>query len=167
MTKTIAKSASAVTMLALLVGPCALWASDAKTAKQLIQFEQDWSAATVVHDPAVVERLLADDYVGVDGRGIFSNKADEIKEASAPDANAPPQQFTVTTEALTDFRVRVYGDTAIVNARTVQQQIDKSGTEREVQFRRTTVWLKRQSRWQCVSFHGSRILLPVSTAVQK
>jgi ketosteroid isomerase-like protein len=121
----------------------------------------------VVHDPSVVERLLADDYVGVDGRGIFSNKADEIKEASAPDASAPPPLFTVTNESVTDFRVRVYGDTAIVNARTVQQQVDKSGTQREVQFRHTNVWMKRHSRWQCVSFHGSRILVPVAATVQK
>jgi len=162
--KLIIKSVMALAVLSAFVISSISWASDATIANHLMQLERDWSA-TVVHDPSVVERLLADDYVGIDGRGVLSNKADEVKEASLPDANAPLPLFSVTDEVVTDLSVRVYEDTAIVNARIVQQQADKSGTRREVQFGRTTVWLKRHSRWQCVSFHGSRILVPLSSAV--
>ena len=132
--KSITQSAVVIAALSLWVIPATSWASSTTIAKQIIQLERKWSAATVVHDPSVVEQLLADDYVGIDGRGVFSNKADEVKEASVPDATAPQAAFTVIAEEVTDFNVRVYGDAAIVNARTVQQQTDKSGTQREVQL---------------------------------
>ena len=130
--------------------------NETETLKQL---ERDWSAATVRKDPSVVERLLANDYVGTDGRGILSTKADEIQEATAPDPAAPPPLTRVVAEEMTDLSVRIYDKVAIINGRTVQQ-IERAGVKGEVQFRRTTVWVKRSGRWQCVSFHGSRIQTP-------
>jgi ketosteroid isomerase-like protein len=136
-----------------------VFAAGASESEALKQLERDWSAATVRHDPSVVERLLADDYVGIDGRGIVSTKADEIQEATAPDPTALAPPLRVLAEEMTDLAVRIYGDVAIINGRTVQQT-ERAGVKGEVQFRRTTVWVKRGGRWQCVSFHGSRIQTP-------
>jgi len=134
-------------------------AAPAKDIETLIQLERDWSAATVRKDPSVVERLLANDFVGTDGRGIMSTKADEIQEATAPDPAAPPPLQRVVAEEMTDFSVRIFDAVAVVNGRTIQQT-ERAGVKGEVQFRRTTVWIKRSGRWQCVSFHGSRIQNP-------
>src|ERR1044072_2917085 len=40
-----------------------------KIERELMQMEHDWSAAYLSHDVSVVDRLLADDFIGTDGRG--------------------------------------------------------------------------------------------------
>lgn len=130
-----------------------------KVEQQLMQLERDWSAAYLKHDTAAVDRIIADDYVGIDGRGHMTNKAQEIEEARAPSPGPPRPPFTVLDETVTDMNVRLYGNTAVVTGRTVEK-IKSGEKEGEIQYRRTTVWVKRQGRWQCVSFHGSRIMTP-------
>ena len=65
----------------------------------------------------------------------------------------------MTAEEIKDMTVRFYGDVGIVNGHTVQQT-ERAGAKGEVQFHRTTVWVKRRGAWQCVSFHGSRLVNP-------
>ena len=128
--------------------------ADAKLEQALMQMERDWSAAYLSHDTAVVARILADDYLGTDGRGVMTDKAQEIEDARAADANRK-----VLSEFIDDMKVRLYGDTAIVNGRTTEK-LEINGKELIIQYRRTDVFVKRNGRWQCVSFHGSRILAP-------
>lgn len=130
-----------------------------KDPQTLRQLERDWSAAFLEHDTATIDRILADEYVGIDGRRIVTNKAQEIEEASAPEPGNPPPPFVVLEESVTDMRVRSYGTVAVVNGRVIEK-IRTQEKEAEIQYRRTTVWVKRQGQWQCVSFHGSRILEP-------
>jgi ketosteroid isomerase-like protein len=132
---------------------------EAKVDQELMQLERDWSAAYLKHDTATIAGLLADEYIGIDGRGIVTNRADEIQEAAMPTPGSPPPPFEVLNETVTDMKVRVYGDVAVVNGRVIEK-IKTKEKESEIQYRRTTVWVKRQGRWQCVSFHGSRILQP-------
>ena len=149
-------SVAATTLVAIgLVS--AAWSADKNDSEVLKQLERDWSAATVRHDPSVVQRLIAEDYVGTDGRGIMSTKADEIDEAT--EHAGEPLATKVLSEEITDMTVRFFSDVGIVNGRTIQQT-ERAGVKGEVQFRRTTVWVKRNGGWQCVSFHGSRLLSP-------
>jgi ketosteroid isomerase-like protein len=127
--------------------------------QELMQLERDWSAAYLKHDTMTVKRILADEYVGIDGRGIITTKVQEIEEAAAPKPGAPVPPFVVLDESVTDMKVRVYGNVAVVNGRVIEK-IRTKDKEGEIQYRRTTVWVKRQGRWQCVSFHGSRIIEP-------
>jgi ketosteroid isomerase-like protein len=120
--------------------------------EELMQAERDWSAAYLRHDTATIERLLADDYVGTDGRGLTTTKADELEEARA----ASPA-FTVVDESISDMRVRIYAGVGIVTGRVIER-VRTDGQELEIQYRRTTVWVSRAGRVQCVSFHGSQIL---------
>jgi ketosteroid isomerase-like protein len=53
--------------------------------------------------------------------------------------------------------VRIYGDTAVLTAINTARFSSRQN-ESTVRYRRTTVWVRREGRWQCVSFHGSRIL---------
>jgi len=130
-----------------------------KSEQQVAQLERDWSAAFLRHDLATIDRILADDYMGTDGRGIVTNKAQELEEARAPRPGDPLPPFVILEETVTDLKVRTYGDTAVVNGRVIEKIRTKEG-ETEIQYRRTTVWVNRRGRWRCVSFHGSRILSP-------
>ena len=127
--------------------------------QELMQLERDWSAAYLKHDTMTVKRILADEYVGIDGRGIITTKAQEMEEAAAPKPGAPAPPFVVLDESVTDMKVRVYGNVAVVNGRVIEK-IRTKDREGEIQYRRTTVWVKRQGGCQCGSFQGIRIIEP-------
>jgi ketosteroid isomerase-like protein len=133
--------------------------SQTGVAQELMQMERDWSAAYLKHDPATVGRILADDYVGIDGRAIFSNKTEEMEEAKLPAPGTPPPERSVLDETISDMQVRVYGNAAVVTGLSTEK-VQFKGLESTVRYRRTTVYVKRQGRWQCVSFHASRIIAP-------
>jgi ketosteroid isomerase-like protein len=129
-------------------------ARQAKIERDLMQMEHDWSAAYLSHDVSVVDRIVADDFIGTDGRGIMTDKKQELEDARSENPNRK-----ILSEAIDDLKVRIYGDTAIVNGRTTEK-IQSGGKEFVIQYRRTDVFVKRNGRWQCVSFHGSRIIEP-------
>jgi hypothetical protein len=92
---------------------------------------------------------------------VFANHLSILREApdyeQEPGDPSPP--FLVLDETVSDMKVRVYGNVAVVNGRVIEK-IRTKEKESEIQYRRTTVWSKLHGRWQCVSFHGSRILEP-------
>ena len=126
-------------------------------AEQITALERAWSSAVVRHDEEAVSKLLSDDFVGIDGRGFISDKAAEIEEAK-PKAS-DKAGLVLVGENLSEIRVRVYGESAVFTAiNTAQFRSEKS--ESTIRYRRTTVWVRRGGSWQCVSFHGSRIMEP-------
>jgi hypothetical protein len=122
----------------------------------LTQMERDYSVAYLRHDIATIDRILSDDYVGIDGRAVVSNKAQEIEEAKAPAPGSPTPDYLVTDEVLSDLRVRTYFDAAIVTSLSTEMVLIK-GNVTTVRYRRTTVYINRQGRWRCVSFHATRL----------
>ena len=135
------------------------WSSEhhPQVASEIEALERAWSTAFLKHDTAAIASILADDYVGIDGRGVVSDKSQEIEEAKAPAAGAPPTAFLVLSESLSGVRVRLYGDAAVLTATNTARVSDR-GEETMVRYRRTTVYVRRNGKWQCVSFHGSRII---------
>jgi uncharacterized protein DUF4440 len=67
--------------------------------------------------------------------------------------------FELLAETFTDLRVRVYGDFAVANAISNEKARFK-GKDVAPRYRRTTVWVRRDGTWRCVSFHGSLIQEP-------
>ena len=146
--------ASGAVVLAV-IGSASAGPTRPSAAQEVESSERAWSKAFLRHDLDALSRLLADDFVGIDGRGLVSDKAAELEEAKAP-----PPGFDgpiLEREDLSDIRVRVYGSTAILTALNTAQFSDKGGPS-TIRYRRTTVWVFRDGRWQCVSFHGSRVL---------
>jgi ketosteroid isomerase-like protein len=119
--------------------------------------ERAWSAAYQQHDLPAIERLLAEEYVGIDGRGVMSTRADEIEEARARPADAPHSPMEILAEQISDVKARLYGETAVVTALNTVTARTPDG-ESTIRYRRSTVWVRRGGRWQCVHFHASRIL---------
>lgn len=122
----------------------------------LTQLERDYSVAYLNHDLATIDRILADDYVGIDGRAVVSNKAQELDEAKAPEPGSAQPDYLVTDEILSELRVRAYGDAAVVTGLSTEKVLIK-GNATTVRYRRTSVYIRRQGRWRCVSFHATRL----------
>lgn len=123
-------------------------------SEAVIAAERAWSDAFLRHDVKTISQLLADDFIGIDGRGVVSDKTAELDEARPRPASAEP---VLLGEQLSEIRVRLYGDTAVLTAINTARFSSQDG-ESTVRYRRTTVWVRRGERWECVSFHGSRIL---------
>jgi len=153
--------AATALILAFASMSSAAWSAESrpKVASEIETLERAWSTAFLNHDTATIARILADDFVGIDGRGVVSDKSHEIEEAKAPAAGSPPGAYVIVSETLSDVRVRSYGDAAVLTAINTAR-ISDQGEEEVVRYRRTTVYVRRSGKWQCVSFHGSRILDP-------
>ena len=82
--------------------PAAVTAGEAQGATRdtaavrqaLLQLEQQWTAAHVSRDPAALDRILAEEYVGVTATGDYWPKAEEIAMTRAGTASDPVALMT-------------------------------------------------------------------------
>ena len=119
------------------------------TEQELITLENGWNDSIVKHDWAFIDRILADDFVATNMDGIVKTKAQSL-------ASLKSDETVITSEVADDFRVRFYGDTAVVTFRNAEKSQLK-GKDTSVQERVTDIWVKIAGRWQCVAEHASRI----------
>jgi ketosteroid isomerase-like protein len=92
----------------LLVSTSALAQSTdahAKDRAYIQQAESDWAESVATKDVTVIERILADDYVGVDVDGQHYSKADLIKWYARP-----PEYIS---NHMNGVEIRFYGETAV------------------------------------------------------
>jgi uncharacterized protein (TIGR02246 family) len=115
----------------------------------LIKLENESNDAWVKHDVEAYARLLADDYLCTGQDGDVITKAQDL-------AVFKSHENTIRSAIADDFRVRVYGDAAVVTFR-LTYKIQAEGKESTGQERFTDTWVKRDGRWQCVATHYSTI----------
>ena len=119
--------------------------------QELIRLERESNDAWLRRDVEAYARLLADDYIETGPDGDMATKAEEL-------ALVKSTETTITSAAADDFRVRVYGDAAVVTFRlTFKKPVDGKETTGRERF--TNTWIRRDGRWQCVAVHYSRIAL--------
>ena len=97
-----------IAVLLLLCAPLAHVQTDdhASDIAYIRQAESDLAESTVTNDVSVLERLLADDFVGVDVDGSHYSKADGIK-----DYRTHPSEFVFNH--LNEVEIRFYGNAPI------------------------------------------------------
>lgn len=104
------------------------------------QAESDWAESVVSNDLSVLERVLADDFVGVDIDGSHYSKADAIK-----DYRTRPSEFA--SNHLNEVEIRFYGDAAVAQGNESWKK--KDGTNGK--FIWTDTWIRRGGKWQIVA----------------
>lgn len=117
--------------------------------KQVEALEMQWREAQLNNNVSDMDHLLADDYVGISANGTIESKAQALAVRQAGTLHIKQLE-------LSDLKVRLYGDTAVVTSRAELQgsngQRDISGT-----YRYTRVYTRRLGQWKIVSFEASRI----------
>ena len=142
--------AAAILAAALLVAAAPVEAQSAQSTREtLIELERGWNDAVYRQDADFVEGLLADEFRGTYDDGSVGDKAREL------DLIANFNQAVVSA-VQDDFRVAIYGDTAVVWF-TLNVVGLRQGQEAELTLRYTDVWIRRDGRWQCVSAHSTRV----------
>jgi ketosteroid isomerase-like protein len=84
--------------------------SPADDKKAVAALDVEYQAAVKVNDAATMGRILADDFILVEGDGSVSTKADLLKEARSKRIHYEHQDGSEQT-------VRVWSDTAVVTAK--------------------------------------------------
>jgi ketosteroid isomerase-like protein len=142
----------------LAVAPCGLtvgtaWAlphRDSHAIRKSIEaLEMKWRDAELSNNVSEMGKLLADDYIGISANGTVETKSETLDARRAGTAR-------IQSLDITDLKVRVYGDTAVVTSKAAlvgeNGQSDISGN-----YRYTRVYNRRLGRWKIVSFEASRI----------
>jgi ketosteroid isomerase-like protein len=127
----------------LASGFLALRANDGKDAEQYIkESEREWAESVASGDNSVVERILANDFVGVDPDGSLYTK-----EKMVADTLNAPKYFL--SNHLNEVKVRFFGDTAVAQGNESWER--RTGLPRHGRFVWTDTWIKRNGKWQIVA----------------
>jgi hypothetical protein len=142
--------AFAVSVVVLVFGVAILAQTQTASVEQeLIKLENAWNEALIKHDWAFIDKILADDYITTNSDGVVSTKAQEMATLKSGD-------IVVTSAVADDFRVRVYGDAAVVTFRYTDKSQTK-GKDTSAQERITDTLIKLAGRWQVVAEQVTRI----------
>src|SRR5918992_2525929 len=121
-------------LLALAPG---VWAQSGKAEQQVLQAEKDRFAAMVKGDRTALEKLLADDLTYTHSTALLENKEQFIKSVTSGNID-----YVSIVPSESDSKVRINGNTAIVNGVAAVNVIDK-GNDRKIKLRYTTVHTNR------------------------
>jgi uncharacterized protein (TIGR02246 family) len=126
------------------------------TEAEVIAVVQQLADAQRTFDQATLERLLAPDYIEVSPVGDVDDRPKVIGFYSAEaKAKAPP----VSSIAIDEATVRIYGDHAVVIARQTMN-INAVGTNRPVVMRTTSHLRKLNGVWRISSMQYTGVRPP-------
>jgi ketosteroid isomerase-like protein len=124
-------------------------AASSEVVAALEKLNSEWLTAYKTRDGAALDRILADDFEAIYPGGRLLRKADLLKTATDP-------ARTITSIAWEDLKVLVFGDVAVVRARS-----RLSGKNAEGDFSSVNdyadVYVKRAGAWRAVSAHVVRV----------
>jgi len=124
--------------------------ADAGSVEQTVmQMERDWVQASLKKDTAVMEKILADDWAGIDFSGKTNTKAQSI-------ADLKSGASATQSIDLGDMKVRVYGNTAIVTGSDTEKSTYK-GKDSSGKYVWTDVFVNRNGRWQAVASQSIKL----------
>jgi hypothetical protein len=127
--------------------------ADSNSVEQtLLQLERDWSQADIHKDAAALDRILAEDWIGIDFEGTVLNKSQAL-EGLASDSGS------LETTVLRDMKVRVYGNTAIITGTDVEKS-EYHGQDSSGKYLWTDVFVLRNGLWQAVSSQSTKLAAP-------
>ncbi len=118
----------------------------ARTVFKLRQMEREWQ--TYPHNNTTIQRMVADDFIGVTSRGKIITKKALLKGSNEKKANG--SFFGGKMD------VRLHGANVAVVVGTAKQS-KKSWTS----YRFTDTWMERDGNWQCIASQGKA--LPTSS----
>jgi hypothetical protein len=132
--------------------PAAPPEQDSSAQRYIRDSEAQWAESVASGNAAVVERILADDFVGIDPKGNFYDKAKMIS-----DTKDGAKYFV--SNRLDEVKIRFFGDAAVAQG---SESWQRRNGERG-RFVWTDTWIRRNGRWQIVAAEDL-IARPVSGA---
>ena len=138
-----------VLVAVILACASAVSAQMGKMEQQVLQAEKDRFAAMVKGDRAALEKLLADDLTYTHSTSLLENKEQFLKSVTSGNID-----YVSIVPNETDWKIRVNGNTAIVNGVAAVNVID-TGKDRKIRIRFTTVQTNRGGAWQLSAWQST------------
>jgi hypothetical protein len=121
-----------------------------KAEQTVLQAEKDRFAAMIKGDRPALEKLLADDLTYTHSSALFETKEQFIKSVTSGNID-----YVSIVPSESDWKVRVHGDTAIVNGVAAVNVID-TGKDLKIKIRYTTILTNRSGAWQLQAWQATR-----------
>ena len=116
------------------------------------QLDKERIQAQIGADPVALDRIYADDFIGVGPSGTVRTKAQVISDFTSGSLKFQ----SITTD---EVQVRVYDNTAVETGLSTMIGQDKGkAVPRDTRF--TRVWVRQQGRWRLVANHYSLRVAP-------
>ncbi len=115
---------------------------EARSEQYILDGSRQWAEALASGNVVDVERIVADDFVGVDPLGNVYDKAALIENA-----RAGPKQFALNE--IGQVTVRFFGETAV--AQGEESWVRHQGSPRRGRFVWLDTWVRRNGVWQIVA----------------
>ncbi len=108
--------------------------------KYITQSANDWAQAIAIGDTTAIDRIMADDFVGVSSRGeLYRKKA--LMQKSIESANLfKTEVYNVT--------VRFFGNAAVAQGNETWTKLADSTSTKSIW---TDTWIYRDRKWQVVA----------------
>ena len=111
--------------------------------REIKSLEEARNHAVLHGDVMALDRMTSDNYTFITLRGELRTKSDILKGFASG-------SFHYESRQISDLKVRVYGDTAIVTGRSVQKGME-NGKNYSGDYRFTRVYVKEKGRWLTVA----------------
>jgi len=139
--------ACAATSINLAQEPSATRDHGSSIERAIRQLDNERIQAQIGADAVALDRIYADDFIGVGPSGTVRTKAQVISDFTSGDLRFQ----SITTD---EVQVRVYENTAVETGLSTMSGQDKGkAVPRDTRF--TRVWVKQQGRWRLVANHYS------------
>jgi hypothetical protein len=116
--------------------------SDADSEAYMRKAEADWAEVAARPMPGLLERILADDYVGVNSDNVVRDKGKMIAQA------AEPRSGNYVSSTLEYVNYRHFGDTVLAQG---QEAVHRKDGGPDLRLIWTDVWMWRDGKWQIVA----------------
>ena len=117
--------------------------------RDIKRLEEARNQAVLDGDVATLDRMTSDDYTFITLKGELRTKSDILKGFASG-------SFHYDSRQVSDLKVRVYRDTAIVTGRSVQKGIE-NGKDYSGDYRFTRVYVKENGHWSTVALQTTLI----------
>ena len=117
--------------------------SEAESEAYMRQAEADWANLAVKKNPMVLDRILADDYVGVSSENVVRDKTQYLKDESGEE---PGGKFV--SSKLDYVNYRHFGDTVLAQG---AESIKRADGSPDLRLIWTDIWMWRDGKWQVVA----------------
>lgn len=111
---------------------------------ELRDLNENYIRSVAESDVGWFDRNLADDFLNTNPDGSLLDRRGFLTQVAKP--------VTISGLRCEDVRIRTFGDTAIIHARTVYTRPDGQPAA----GRYTDIWCRQDGRWLCVAAHVTR-----------
>jgi len=149
MTRTLAIAALAFLATSVALGQKQTASRDRSSGVEqaIRQLDKERIQAQIGADAATLDRIYADDFIGVGPSGTVRTKPQVLLDFTSGDLKFQ----SITTE---EVQVRVYENTAVETGLSTMVGQDRGkAVPRDTRF--TRVWIKQKGHWQLVANHYS------------